>query len=380
MSKIEEIISKRNIGIDIFRGVCILAVILLHLNIHFGFTNTFLKDDLPSKLFTLLFWNGYNGVVIFFTISGFLITSSIIKKWGGLSNINLKKFYWYRFTRITPLLFLLLLVLSAFHLLAIEGFIINPSKTSLLRAIIAVLTFHLNWLEIQVGYLPANWDVLWSISIEETFYLVFPLVCIFLKKEWQFVIILIIFLIISPWARTQLYPDSELGSKNHFAFLDAIAFGCMTAIITYRIHIPNLLNKLFLFIGWSLIILVFVFKSVVYKSGLVGLGLDMTIQTIGVSLVLLWMHEKQHSGKQKNRLVLNGLRRMGIYSYEIYLTHMFCIVFGVKIFKNLNLTEQWIVPFSILLIFLSFFIGKITFKYFSEPINLRLRKIMNKTN
>src|SRR6056297_3731216 len=377
---LNEKLKRRNIGIDLLRGFSILTVLLLHLNIHFGFSNTFLKEVLPNKLFSFLFWSGFYGVVVFFTLSGFLITNSILKKWGELSKIDLKTFYWFRFSRIIPLLLLLLIILSILHVTNTTGFVINPERTSLGRAIFSTLTFHINWLEIQVGYLPANWDVLWSISIEETFYLVFPLVCIFLKKEWQFVIILIIFLIISPWARTQLYPDSELGSKNHFAFLDAIAFGCMTAIIAYRIHIPNLLNKFFLFIGWSLIILVFVFKSVVYKSGLVGLGLDMTIQTIGVSLVLLWMHAKQHTGKQKNRLVLNGLRRMGIYSYEIYLTHMFCIVFGVKIFKNLNLTEQWIVPFSILLIFLSFFIGKITFKYFSEPINLRLRKIMNKTN
>lgn len=366
-------IAKRNVGIDVLRGVCILAVILLHLNIHLGFTQTFLKDFLPKKLFTLFFWNGYNGVVVFFTISGFLITSSIIKKWGELSEVSLKGFYGLRFARIIPLLCVLLVILALLHLSGVEGFVIDTAKTSLPRAIIAALTFHLNWLEIQVGYLPANWDVLWSISIEESFYLFFPWVCLFLKKEWHFVLVLLLFLFVSPWARTQMYPGSELGSKNHLAFLDAIAFGCMTAIVAHRVIIPKLWNKCFLWLGWSLIVMVFVFKSFVYKSGLVALGLDMTLQSIGVSFVLLWMYRNQVSGKQKNRRLFNWLRHMGIYSYEIYLTHMFVILFGTQIFNFWELEEAWLVPYSMVLIVVSYFIGKITFNYFSEPLNMRLR-------
>ena len=95
--KLTERIQKRNIGIDVLRGLSIIAVILLHLNIHFGISNTFLKEVLPKKLFSLLFWSGFYGVVVFFTLSGYLITSSIIKKWGTLSKIDLKMFYWLRF-------------------------------------------------------------------------------------------------------------------------------------------------------------------------------------------------------------------------------------------------------------------------------------------
>ena len=36
---------------------------------------------------------------------------------------------------------------------------------------------HLNWLEARTGYLPAAWNVLWSLSVEEAFYLAFPLLC-----------------------------------------------------------------------------------------------------------------------------------------------------------------------------------------------------------
>lgn len=356
------------------RGFSILVVILLHLNIHFGFTNTFIKDELPYKLFSFLFWSGFYGVVVFFTLSGYLITNSIIKKWGDLSQIELKTFYWLRFSRIIPLLVLLLIILSVLHIADIQGFVIDSEKTSLSRAIFSALTFHTNWLEIQVGYLPANWDILWSISIEETFYLFFPIVCLFLKKEWQFVIVLVLFLIVSPWARTHLYIGNELGDKNHLAFLDAIAFGCMSAIILKKLTLPKWLNRAFLITGWSMVTLIFVFKGFVYKAGIVDLGLNITILSLGVSLILFWMHENHRSGKQKNHKIYNWLRYMGIYSYEIYLTHMFVIIFGMQLFNSLGLGANWLIPSSLLMILASYLLGKIIFNNFSEPINLWLRK------
>ncbi|SMG36187.1 Peptidoglycan/LPS O-acetylase OafA/YrhL, contains acyltransferase and SGNH-hydrolase domains [Marivirga sericea] len=372
-----EKIEKRNIGIDVLRGLSILAVILLHLNIHFGISNTFLKELLPAKLFSLLFWSGFYGVVVFFTLSGYLITNSIIRKWTSLSKIDIKMFYWQRFSRIIPLLTVLLLVLSILHVLDVQGFVINADQTSLGRAIFSALTFHINWLEIQVGYLPANWDVLWSISIEETFYLFFPIICLFLKKEWRFLVIVGLFLVVSPWARTQLFEGNELADKNHLAFVDSIALGCMTAIITSKLTFSKALNYFFLTLGWSMVILIFVFKGFIYKAGIVDLGLNITILSVGVSLILFWMHEK-HKSKEENRHYIFGwLRNMGIYSYEIYLTHMFIVIFGAQLFEKLSIGSNWLIPYLISLLLISYFLGKIIFHKFSEPVNIWLRRKLN---
>ncbi|GAB5551646.1 MAG: acyltransferase [Saprospiraceae bacterium] len=372
--KLIEKITHRNHGIDVLRGLSILAVILLHLNIRFGYGDSFLRDLFPRQLFNLIFRSGYYGVIVFFTLSGYLITSSILKKWGTLSKIELGKFYWFRFARIMPLLCLLLIVLSTLHLSGISGFVINSERTSLTRAVFAALTFHVNWLEYKVGYLPANWDVLWSISIEEVFYLVFPIVCLLVKKRWQLLILLLIFLVLSPWARTQLFSGDELGSRNHLAFIDSIALGCTTALIAYNKTLPKLMNRLFLGLGWAMILLVFVFRSFLYQSGLTSLGMNITILSVGVSLVLFWMHEHQRSGQQKDRLWFAWIRRMGLYSYEIYLTHMFVVIWGVQVFHYFKLGVNWLVPYSLLLIWLSYLLGKVVFIYFSEPLNLWLRR------
>jgi peptidoglycan/LPS O-acetylase OafA/YrhL len=368
---------KRNNKIDVIRGLCILAVILLHLNIHFGYSNTFLKELLPSKWFSLLFWSGFYGVIVFFTLSGYLITSSILKKWGKLSKIDIKTFYWLRFSRIIPALTVLLIILSILHLTNVSGFVINSEQTSLARAILSALTFHTNLLEIQVGYLPANWDILWSISIEETFYLLFPLVCLFLKREWHLVIVLIIFLIVSPWARTHLYLGNELADRNHLAYIDSIVLGCMTAIIAARFSYRKWINWLLFAVGISMIILIVFFKAFVYKNGLIDSGLNITILSIGVSLVVLCLHKKDNTEKAKNRWQFNWIKNMGMYSYEIYLSHMFVIIFGAQIFQHFELGPNWLVPTSLLIILISYQLGKFIFKFFSEPLNLWLRKKWN---
>lgn len=374
--KIAKPLAGRNIGIDILRGMCILFVILLHLNIHFGLRDSFLKEVLPKEIFSLLFWNGFYGVVVFFTLSGYLITRSTIQKWETLPQVNLKAFYWLRFSRIIPMLASLLFVLAILHMLSIKGFVINQEQTSLGRAIFSALTFHINWLEIQVGYLPANWDVLWSISIEEIFYLGFPIVCLCLRKEGHFGIVLGLFLIVSPWARTQLFVGNELGDRNHLAFLDSISLGCMAAIIAHRMTFPKWLSRTFLAMGWSMVIMILVFKRFVYKSGLVDLGLNVTLLSLGVSCILFWMHENHRLGQEKNRIGIKWLREMGMYSYEIYLTHMFVVLLGVSIYKHFEISETWLVPFLLLLVYLSYGLGKLVFTYFSEPINQWLRRKM----
>lgn len=366
--------TQRNTGIDILRGASILFVILLHINIHFKLRESFLAEFLPKKLFSLLFWNGFYGVIVFFTLSGYLITGSVLKKWGSLSRIDVKGFYWFRFARIIPLLVLLLLTLSVLHLSHADGYIIDTEKTSLLRAIVAVLSFHFNLLEIRVGYLPANWDVLWSISIEEAFYLFFPFVCLFLKNEWRFLILLAILLVVSPWARASLYPDNELSDRGYLACFDAIAIGCAAAIIAHRLSIPKGTALTLMILGWGMIILVTVFRSFVYQSGLADLGLNVTILSLGTGLVLLWLHQRHASGQMKDLPVFRWLKHMGQYSYEIYLSHMFVVIGGLKLYTYVTPAPGWLVPCILLMVLCCYFLGMLLFRYFSEPVNQWLRR------
>ena len=107
-----------------------------------------------------MFWSGYYSVMTFFVISGFLITTLSMRRWTFLEQIAPSRFYQLRGARILPCLLILLAVLSVLHWVGASDFTIRPQLASLPRALVAALTFHVNWLEGHRGYLPANWDVL----------------------------------------------------------------------------------------------------------------------------------------------------------------------------------------------------------------------------
>ena len=165
---------KRLDGIDLLRGLSILFVLMNHINIRLLGADVQYTDLLPAQLVHVLVWNAQLGVQMFFAISGFLITSITIRRWGSLPKVSLRGFYLFRFARIAPLLFLLLAVLCTLHFADVHHYVVTAKTGGLGRALLAALTLHLNELEIHRGYLPGNWDILWSLSIEEMFYLFFP--------------------------------------------------------------------------------------------------------------------------------------------------------------------------------------------------------------
>jgi len=372
MNEIKNI--KHNHGIDLFRGLAILSVILLHINTRIPFSDTLLGSLLPKAIYKIIFWSGYYGVCIFFVISGFLITNSSLSKWGTLPKVSLQGFYEMRLARIMPILIALLLILSLLHVFGVSGFVINPTQTSLGRSIFAALTFHINWLEIKVGYLPASWDILWSLSIEEVFYFFFPILCFVCRKEWHFVAIISIFLIISPFARTVWYAGNELADRNHFAYLDAISLGIIAAIISRRVNIKNNQIIALAIVGWILFAFIMFFRKWVSLIGLTHIGLNVTFLTIGTALIIIWMQKRHLAGQQTLSRYTGFVRYLGKNSYEIYLTHMFVVYLLVRVYNTLEITREWAWILYILVIILSGLLGSLVAKFFSNPFNMFLRE------
>jgi peptidoglycan/LPS O-acetylase OafA/YrhL len=153
---------KRLDGVDLIRGLAILFVLMNHVNMQLLFAHVPYTKGLPAQLVSSLVWNGQYGVQMFFAVSGFLITATSIRRWGTLSTLRPRDFYLLRFARIVPLLLLLLVILSTLHLAHIDHFVISKKVASLGTALLAALTFRINVLEATRGYLPGNWDILWS--------------------------------------------------------------------------------------------------------------------------------------------------------------------------------------------------------------------------
>src|ERR1700755_1438334 len=151
-------------GIDLLRGLAIFFVLMNHVNMQLLFAHVPYTRGFPKQLASSLVWNGQQGVQIFFAVSGFLITSTSLRRWKSLAQVSVADFYRLRFARIAPRLVGLLAILTVLHQAHVRHFVVRPETGGLGRALVAALTFHVNLLEATRGYLPGSWDILWSLS------------------------------------------------------------------------------------------------------------------------------------------------------------------------------------------------------------------------
>jgi peptidoglycan/LPS O-acetylase OafA/YrhL len=365
-------------GVDLLRGLSIIAVILLHGQIRLYYTYSIsIRTLLPRPIFHVLFWQGGNGVTVFFAISGFLITLTSLRRFGSLAKMRAKTFYRIRFARIAPLLLLLLAVLSVLDLVHAEGFRINPARETLPRALLAALTFHVNWYEAVHGYLPANWDVMWSLSIEEMFYLFFPLACVLLARRRRgmpvFVALLLAFVAMGPFARTVWGGNGIWQGTSYLGGMSGIALGCLTALVMDWLQRANpkwMSGKLLLGIqiaGAAAILLIVIWPPWHWMHMLGRSGTDDTALGVGTCLVMLGSVLRGRAG----RAWTAPIRWFGRHSYEIYLTHEFVVVWVTQLYVKVHRRSPlaWIAAEVVLAAAL----GALVARWFSEPLNRRLR-------
>src|ERR1700733_2944775 len=218
-------------GIDLLRGLAIFFVLMNHVNMQLLFAYVPYTRGLPKQLVSSLVWNGQQGVQIFFAVSGFLITATSLRRWKSLAQVSVADFYRLRFARIAPLLLGLLAILSVLHVAHVNHFVVSAQTGGLGRALVAALTFHVNWLEASRGYLPGNWGILWSLSGEGRFYLAFPWVCRFFGRGRLLIALLLVFVVLGPFGRSVLTHGNLVWREySYLGGMDAIAMGCLTAI------------------------------------------------------------------------------------------------------------------------------------------------------
>src|SRR5438067_89459 len=158
-------------GLDGVRALAVLVVIGFHEG----------ASGLPG---------GFLGVDIFFVLSGFLITDLLIARYDRTGRLHLADFWTRRARRLLPALAVMLVVVTA------AAAVIEPAQEASLRpALLAAATYTSNWYQIlhHVSYFaaisqaaaPPPFDHLWSLAIEEQFYLVWPLIvlCVIVRLD-----------------------------------------------------------------------------------------------------------------------------------------------------------------------------------------------------
>ena len=389
--------------IDVMRGWSILAVVLLHTWLRLYLAGYDIqRPALPQMVARFFFFNGGNGVTVFFAISGFLITLTSLRRFGSLSrHREFTSSTESRIARIAPLLVSVVSILTALALMHAQGFQFSTRRAPLWRAILAVFTFHSNWLEARYGFLPANWNVMWSLSVEEMFYLCFPLACVALLRIRRgtvlFVLLLLAFVGMGPFARTMWSTNQIWLDQSYLGGMDSIALGCLTALVTDSLQrrqgslgltIKGSLLGSVQAIGWSIVGLIalgpaWLWKLLPSKPDFYG-----TLLASAVCLIMSASVLRQADGAAARSSKLAApIRWYGRHSYEVYLTHEFVVVWGVLLFSHfhpnispgpkglaqhqLGLLHMLIWVMGILA--LTVLLGWGVSHFISEPMNRRLR-------
>jgi peptidoglycan/LPS O-acetylase OafA/YrhL len=360
---------QRNPGIDLLRGLSILFVILNHLGLRIPLKKTALADVLPTWFLSRLNYNGYEAVFVFFVISGFLIAGNALQRWGGLERIDLRAFYARRFARIAPCLLVLIAVLAMLHLLAVPDYTIARAGQSLPRAIVAALGLHLNWYEGQTGYLPGSWDVLWSLSIEEVFYIGFPLVCLLTRRRAVLLPMLVLLALSMPWTHAALRGNEIWQEKAYLPGMSAIAIGVLGAVLAS--HWPAPPRRTGILLGWLGAIglaAVMLDGAVLWHLLRDGYLLVLALSTL---CLLLASQQRQLRGNWRPVRGWGWLRSWGRLSYEIYLSHMFVVFAVVRLYRWAGGDPRW--GFLWYLLPLCWLLGTAVERWLSLPCERWLR-------
>jgi peptidoglycan/LPS O-acetylase OafA/YrhL len=302
-------------SINGLRAVAIIFVLLSHF-VHTRTVPAFLKNILSPIA------EGDLGVRLFFVISGYLITTLLLRERKKYGQINMKKFYIRRSLRIFPVFYgyICFVAISAkWTGIPIESEVIYSSA-----------------LYIQ-NFAPwgSDWRLAhsWSLAVEEQFYLIWPAIFYkgvnILKKST-----LLVLLLLGVVARSISYKYPEMSNYLLLPFIrniDFLAGGCTLAYLTF--YHNSLTKEITSKISQSLILIGLTIVVILHK--LEGHpDLDMliipicgTISVLFFAVLIAWTTQEAHKNKTLVR-VLNSriMDKIGIYSYGLYVWQQYYFV------------------------------------------------------
>ena len=313
---------------------------------------------------------GSLGVMIFFVLSGFLITYLLLSEERTFGLINTKKFYIRRFLRIVPLyaliIFIVYAILQNFSFWDIPH-VKNPITDNFKSTLVLHFVFLPNLAYAIYGFLPYISQA-WSIGTEEQAYLIWPLLLKRFKKNRAYLMIgiIVIYLIIRIILRLPFlsFAYNDVFYKFWMSFnIDSIAVGGLFAVLLFQKHavLKYIINQKtfyialivaisFLLIGITIPYFQYLFYSFLF----------------GVIIINLAANKKL-----ENALEFVILDYLGRISFGIYMYHFIVSIVILKLVTKYNIFTNWIIyP----LIFAgTIAIASLSFHYF-ESYFLKLKR------
>ena len=296
-------------SLDGIRAISVLLVVMTHSGFSFA--------------------SGALGVNVFFFLSGFLITTLLRREHRRTGRINFRRFYLRRALRIFPPMYLLLAVAVA---LSVRGWL-EPMVT---RDVAVAQFFHLsNYAHISGSQVAPGTEILWSLSVEEHFYLVFPALFAFLmarSPRQRFVILVLICVSVLTWRCWVVAADFMGGARWAYEAtdtrMDSILWGAVFALFANPYFEPERAKHLDR-VSLGVLAVGVILASQAYKAEWFSHTLRYTLQCVCFAPLFVLAIHRAHRFPM-SLLDRQPLRWIGEISYGLYLYRYLVIAILVQ--------------------------------------------------
>jgi len=367
-------------NLDGLRFFAFFLVFVNHATGSLGYNN---HSETFAYIRSHFFWNGDLGVSFFFVLSGFLITYLLLKEKELSGKINIKNFYLRRVLRIWPLYFLIvamcLLVFPMLENTLPKWFAIGVSTDEINKWF--YLTFTGNFDYIYNGINNFMIGILWSVSIEEQFYLFWPLIVAFVPTKYLLKIFLLIILGSIAFRFFYAQGNPMIIKYHSLSSISDLASGAVIAYLAFQKGVIEWIEKMpkrgIVLVYFLLFILVplrfYSWKFGVYYNHVSSI-LPVIFSGLFVFIILEQNFANNSFFKIKNWKLISSF---GKYTYGMYCYHMivFFVVLCIFHFTGIDLQQmsKYVFLFIVLISFFStLLLSELSYHYF-ESFFLKLK-------
>lgn len=354
-------------NIDGLRTFAVIPVIIAH-SIGFPYLNLTTENQFLNYLLFLIPPAHY-GVKLFFVISGFLITYLLLKEKNFQGRINIRKFFIRRILRIWPLYFLVVflgfVILPTISYYFIEN---TPFKSQNIPydEWWKYLLFMANFDLISSKGIAPILGVLWSVSIEEQFYLIWPFIINYFSRSKIFFVFALIILLSLLW-RYKFMDSINIYYYHTISNLYDLTIGALGAYIifyfqNFKTQIEN--------VHKYLIILIYVLGAcLIYTKILNKYYVDICLPLFFILIILEQSFSKNSIFKITK---LKNISNIGKYTYSLYSLHLVVLYFYVIVLKMIKIdfffnSELIVVILIVGCLFFSFLVSFFSYHYYEKP-------------